>query len=142
MPYDGYFESLSGDDYTVGQISWIADFADPLTFLQMWTSQSNLNDSGFASTEFDRLIRSSMSQTGNRRYQTLADAEQLLLDSGVVLPVSHSPAINLIDLNRVEGWYPNALDIHPFKSLEFSGRRPIPGTAGLTPEALPAGLGR
>jgi peptide/nickel transport system substrate-binding protein/oligopeptide transport system substrate-binding protein len=142
VPYDGYFESLSGDDYTVGQISWIADFADPLTFLQMWTSQSNLNDSGFASSEFDRLVRSSMSQTGNRRYQTLAEAEQLLLDSGVVLPISHSPAINLIDLNRVEGWYPNALDIHPFKYLEFSGRRPIPGTARLTPHALPAGLGR
>ena len=142
VPYDGYFDSLSDDGYAVGQISWIADFADPLTFLQMWTSESNLNDSGFASEKFDELIRTSMSQTGNRRYQTLAESEQLLLDSAVVLPVSHSPAINLIDLNRIEGWYPNALDIHPFKYLEFSGRRPIPGTAQRDAGRIPAGLGR
>ncbi|MFP4375041.1 MAG: peptide ABC transporter substrate-binding protein [Spirochaetaceae bacterium] len=129
VAYATYFDSLSEDDYSVGQISWIGDFADPLTFLQMWTSDSNLNDSGFASGEFDELLRDSMSQTENRRYQTLADAEQMLLDSAVVLPVSHAPAINLIDLNRVEGWFPNALDIHPFKYLEFAGRRPLPGTA-------------
>jgi peptide/nickel transport system substrate-binding protein/oligopeptide transport system substrate-binding protein len=141
IPYAGYFDSLSGDDYTVGQISWIGDFADPLTFLQMWTSESNLNDSGFASSEFDELIRDSMGQTANRRYQTLADAEQMLLDSAVVLPVSHAPAINLLDLNRVEGWFPNALDIHPYKYLEFAGRRPLPGTAERGGnERLPVGL--
>jgi peptide/nickel transport system substrate-binding protein/oligopeptide transport system substrate-binding protein len=141
IPYAGYFDSLSGDDYTVGQISWIGDFADPLTFLQMWTSESNLNDSGFASSEFDELIRDSMGQTANRRYQTLADAEQMLLDSAVVLPVSHAPAINLLDLNRVEGWFPNALDIHPYKYLEFAGRRPLPGTADRGEDArIPVGL--
>jgi peptide/nickel transport system substrate-binding protein/oligopeptide transport system substrate-binding protein len=142
IPYARYFESLSGDDYTVGQISWIGDFADPLTFLQMWTSESNLNDSGFTSEEFDELIQSSMSQTGNRRFQTLAESEQLLLDSAVVLPVSHAPAINLIDLNRVDGWFPNPLDIHPYRYLEFAGRRPLPGTAGLTDRRIPVGLRR
>jgi peptide/nickel transport system substrate-binding protein/oligopeptide transport system substrate-binding protein len=141
IPYSRYFESLSAEDYTLGQISWIGDFADPLTFLQMWTSESNLNDSGFASEEFDELIQSSMSQTGNRRFQTLAEGEQLLLDSAVVLPVSHAPALNLIDLNRIDGWFPNPLDIHPYKYLEFAGRRPLPGTAGLTNRRIPVGLG-
>ncbi|MFP3960547.1 MAG: peptide ABC transporter substrate-binding protein [Spirochaetaceae bacterium] len=138
--YDSYFDSLSDDEYTVGQISWIGDFADPLTFLQMWTSRSNLNDSGFADEEFDELLRTSMSQTGNRRFQTLAESEQRLLDSAVVLPVSHTPAINLIDLNRVEGWYSNSLDIHPYKYLELAGRRPLPGTAGDLHRRLPVGF--
>lgn len=142
VPYSRYFDSLSGDDYTLGQISWIGDFADPLTFLQMWTSESNLNDSGFSSAEFDGLIRESMGQTGNRRFQTLAESEQLLLDSAVVLPVSHAPAINLIDLNRVEGWFPNPLDIHPYKYLELSGRRPLPGTVRRPENRMPAGLDR
>lgn len=141
IPYSRYFESLSAEDYTLGQISWIGDFADPLTFLQMWTSESNLNDSGFASEEFDELIQSSMSQTGNRRFQTLAEGEQLLLDSAVVLPVSHAPALNLIDLNRIDGWFPNPLDIHPYKYLEFAGRRPLPGTAGIMDRRIPVGLG-
>jgi peptide/nickel transport system substrate-binding protein/oligopeptide transport system substrate-binding protein len=38
-------------------------------------------------------------------------------------------ALNIIDLNEIEGWYPNVLDIHPFKYMGFRVRRPLPGVA-------------
>jgi oligopeptide transport system substrate-binding protein len=126
-PYPAYFESLRHSDFTVGTVSWIGDFADPLTFLQMWISDSNVNDAGFSDTRYDALLDESMSQSGVQRYETLARAEEILLQTGTVLPVSHSPAINLIDLRAVEGWYPNPLDIHPVKHLDFSDRVPLPG---------------
>jgi len=129
VDYGNYFESLKDADYLVGTVSWIADFADPLTFLQMWTSGSNLNDSGYANPEYDALIASSFEQTGVPRYETLAKAEEMLLSTGVVLPVSHSPAINLIDVRRFDGWYPNPLDIHPFKFLKFAVHKPLPNLA-------------
>lgn len=131
VEYPRYFDSLEEDGYEIGSISWIGDFADPLTFLQMWTSGSNLNDAGFSSLEYDSLIGESMGQTGRERLETLSRAEEIILDTGVVLPISHSPAINLIDLERIDGWYPNPLDIHPFKHLRFRSRRPVPGVAGL-----------
>lgn len=129
IPYPRYFDALDEGEFTVGTVSWIADFADPLSFLQMWTSGSNLNNASFANEEFDALIRSSFDQAGNSRYETLAEAERILVESAVVLPISHSPAINLVDVNELEGWYPNPLDIHPFKHIRFREYAPIPGVA-------------
>ena len=42
--YNDYFDALDSSRFTVGTVSWIGDFADPLTFLQMWISESNIND--------------------------------------------------------------------------------------------------
>lgn len=139
IPFAEYYDSLEEEDYTIGTLSWIGDFADPLTFLQMWTSGSNLNDAGFRNEEYDQLIRDSMSQSGPQRYQTLADAEALLLNDAVVLPISHSPALNLIDTDRISGWYPNPLDIHPFKHLGFRTPAPPPNVAALPPIQTLAG---
>ncbi|MFW5796808.1 MAG: peptide ABC transporter substrate-binding protein, partial [Alkalispirochaeta sp.] len=97
-PYPAYFDALGESDFTVGTVSWIGDFADPLTFLQMWISDSNVNDAGFTNLRYDRLIDDSMVERGKTRYEILGRAEELLLQTGTVLPVSHSPSINLIDL--------------------------------------------
>jgi len=29
----------------------------------------------------------------------------------------------------LDGWYPNAMDIHPFKYMAFKAFRPLPGVA-------------
>ena len=117
--YPNYFDILKNRSYTLGSITWIGDFADPLTFLQMWTTSSNLNDSGYGNENYDTLIRESMSQTGEKRYETLGIAEELLLSEAAVLPLSHYPALNAVDLSRIDGWFPNPLDIHPFKYMSF-----------------------
>ncbi|TVR03263.1 MAG: peptide ABC transporter substrate-binding protein [Spirochaetaceae bacterium] len=128
VEFPDYFDSLSTDtEFTLATISWIGDFADPLTFLQMWTSTSNLNESGFVNHEYDELVRTGSAQRGAERFQTLSRAERMLLETAVVMPISHSPAVNLIDLSVVGGWYPNPLDIHPFKHLRFIGMTPAPG---------------
>ena len=126
-PYSQYFSSLKEPGYTVGSSTWIGDFADPYTFLQMWRRDSNLNDAYYSDDDYEDLIEKSMIQEGRARLATLAEAEKLLLDRGSVIPIFHSRAINLIDTNEIEGWYANALDIHPFKYLGFKALRPLPG---------------
>lgn len=129
-----YYDALKTNDaYTIGTVSWIGDYADPLTFLQLWTAASNLNEAGFADSNYESLLRSSVQQTGEERYRTMAKAEAILLDTAVVLPVSHSPAVNLIDLEAVDGWFPNPLDIHPFKTLRPGERRAAPGVIRYLP---------
>jgi peptide/nickel transport system substrate-binding protein/oligopeptide transport system substrate-binding protein len=127
VPYSQYFQSLKGGDYGVGSSTWIGDFADPYTFLQMWRRDSNLNDAGYDDADYEKLIEKSMGEEGEQRWATLAEAEKLLLDRGTVLPISYSPAINIVDINELDGWFPNALDIHPFKYLSFRAFRPLPG---------------
>lgn len=129
FPYEQYLLEVKKTDYTLGVVTWIGDFPDPLTFLQMWTAGSNLNDARFDDPRFDGLIDSSLGQEDEQRYRSLAQAEELLLEQAVVLPLSHAPAFTLIDLERVEGWFPNLLNIHPFKYLRFQTERVPPGVA-------------
>lgn len=131
--YPGYYQELDKGDYTLGTTTWIGDFADPLTFLQMWTSDSNLNDGAYKNPAYDQKVHESMSQSSPERYKTLADAETILLQGAEVLPIDNSPAINLVKLSDIQGWFPNALDIHPFKYLSFRTPAPIPGVAQASP---------
>ncbi len=117
--YQNYYLELKKDDYTLGTMSWIGDFPDPLTFLQMWTSASNLNDAGYKNSSFDSDITSSLSLAGKERYEMLANAEKKLLDSAVIFPISFTPSINLLNTDIITGWYPNPIDIHPMKYFKF-----------------------
>jgi len=131
VPFANYFDSLKSGDYDVGFTTWIGDFADPYTFLQMWRSDSNLNDAHFKSAEYEKLLDKSMGEEGEARFKTLSRAEELLLQSGAVLPISYSFAVNLVDLTELEGWFKNVLDIHPFKYIGYKELRPLPGVAML-----------
>jgi peptide/nickel transport system substrate-binding protein/oligopeptide transport system substrate-binding protein len=132
IPYRQYFDSLKQGDYQVGSSTWIGDFPDPYTFLQMWRRDSNLNDARYNDADYEALMDRSMAEDGSTRLETLAEAEKLLLDRGAVLPISYSPALNIVDTDELEGWFPNALDIHPFKYFSFKAFKPLPGVALLT----------
>jgi len=127
VPYASYFQALKVEGYNVGFSTWIGDFADPYTFLQMWRRDSNLNDAQYSDDDYEALMERSMFEEGETRWATLAEAEQLLLERGSVLPISFSPAVNIVDTGELGGWFPNALDIHPFKYLNFRAFRPLPG---------------
>jgi ABC-type oligopeptide transport system substrate-binding subunit len=133
IPYAAYYGTLRTDDYTIGVTSWIGDFADPLTFLEMFRPGSSLNDSGWSDAGFESLItEAAAKKTVQERYELLSKAEKTLLDAGVILPIAHNPALNVIALDGISGWYTNALDIHPFKFISFSAKKSIPGVVMLT----------
>jgi len=125
--YERYSLSMKQSGYVIGSSTWIGDFADPYTFLQMWRRDSNLNDARLDDEDYEALIDRSMIEEGEVRLATLAEAEKMLLDRGVVLPISYSPALNIVNTDELDGWYPNALDLHPFKYLSFKAYRPLPG---------------
>ena len=125
---DAYFAEIHNFDYTLAESSWIGDYADPLTFLQMWTTGSNLNDAQFSDPEYDAAVNEAISMTDSRtRYQRLADAEQILLSKAAIIPLDHQPSVNLINTDAIGGWFSNPLDIHPFKFITFKARATPPG---------------
>lgn len=125
--YPYYFNSLKKEDYTVGALTWIGDYADPMTFLEMWLRTSSLNDASFNNSKYDEIIRQSSTEDLEKRYELMSEAESILLNTAQVMPLGHSPALNIIDLRFIDGWYPNVLDIHPFKYLKFKEGYQIPG---------------
>lgn len=113
--YLASFDVLGADLYSY---NWIGDFADPVAFLELFRSTSSLRETAWTSQEYDDLLtEASMLTNAQDRYKKLAEAEQLLLDSYVIMPLAHSVSLNIIDLQTTGGWYINSLDIHPFKYM-------------------------
>jgi oligopeptide transport system substrate-binding protein len=130
-----YFQTVragsAAGGWTLASTSWIGDFLDPLSFLGMWSADSNLNEAGLSDPEFDRLLDAAALKTGSDRLDALGLAETRLLSGAAVLPIYHSLEVNVIDTDFVNGWYTNALDIHPFKYLAFGERKIQPNVAML-----------
>jgi oligopeptide transport system substrate-binding protein len=138
---DSYVEQLQTDNYAVGILSWIGDYSDPLTFLDLFSTNGSLNIAGNHDTEFQDLLSASATQTGTTRYKTLAKAEERLLLQATCIPISNSPSFNVIDLEQVDGWYQNPFDVHPFRYLKPKSAKPPRNVALADPLTQVASLG-
>ncbi len=119
----------NGTPFTLAHTTWIGDFADPEAFLQMWLPDSPLNEAKISDPDFAAIMEKSHSSEGQKRLELLAAAETVLLSKGSVLPIFHGMAASVIDLDYIEGWFQNALDIHPYKYLRFGERSIKPNVA-------------
>ncbi len=112
-----YLETQARLDYDISRAGWIADYVDPITMLDLWTSTSGNNQTGWASDEFDELIqRARRSATQKEHYGLLRQAEKILLDELPVIPIYWYTQLYLID-PRVRGWHPKLLNNRPYKYL-------------------------
>ena len=126
---EAYYDKLAQSEATLGYFSWIGDFLDPVTFLYLWKGGSSLNSFAFASGEFDLLLQQSAKESKiEDRLRILGEAEEFLLQQGLLIPLSHTPGFSLIDQTEVGGWYANPLDLHPFKSLYWKPVVPVKNT--------------
>lgn len=125
-----YISSVPYSEADLFMYTWIGDFADPLAFLELFHGDSTLNDSGWKNEEFDSLIDQAALVSDIERYQLLGKAEEILLDSCMVMPINHPVSFNLIDTKEVGGWTPNAFDFHSLKYL-YKKYQKVDGTVVL-----------
>lgn len=120
IPMQNYLTSISTTKADLFLYTWIGDFADPLAFLELFRGDSSMNDSKWKNEEFDALLDKAAFTNDIKEHNTLlAKAEDILLSSGEVIPISHPVTCNIIDLRVIGGWISNSMDIHPFKNLYF-----------------------
>ncbi len=89
LDYRSYLAARAdGGRWDVISEGWNADFQDPVNFLDVFSSSSHQNDSGYSDAGFDDLIaRSARARSTLERYVILASAEKELLRAQVVLPL-------------------------------------------------------
>jgi oligopeptide transport system substrate-binding protein len=110
-----YFDSRQQMNYQVIRSTWIGDYVDPNSFLDLWVTNGLNNQTGWSNAEYDRLITEA-SRTGDRaaRYAAFQKAEAILQEDAPILPVYFYTHAFLIRPS-VKGWYPTILDHHPYK---------------------------
>lgn len=106
-----FMDTQRRGDYDVSRSSWIADDADPLGFLEIFTSGDDNNRTGWSNGRFDAAIERARSAFEPERARLLAEAESILLEELPILPIYAYATRNLVD-PRLGGFFENALDEH------------------------------
>jgi len=108
-------------DYSVLRSEWVADFADPKSFLDVFRGGSSNNHTGWTSLAYDALLHAAdRTAEPSARHQLLSQAEAVLLDELPVIPIYHFTTVRLVH-PAVRGWHPLPLDRHPYKHVWLDG---------------------
>jgi len=112
-----YLDTQANLDFQVSRSSWIGDYADPNTFLDLFVTGGENNRTGWGEERYDRLIEAARKESDpERRLELLHDAEELLMEELPVLPVYTYVTQNM-RRPRLGGFHENRLDEHFAKFL-------------------------
>ena len=83
VPANVFMERLTKKDFAISLSGWQADYADPISFLANFETNSPLNHGGYSNKNYDELIK----DTSSKRWQELKKAEKIVIDDAGVIPV-------------------------------------------------------
>lgn len=90
VPFKTRLARTEQKNFDVVVSGWGADFADPISFLDLMTSDNSQNAGGWKNGEYDRLIEASKTTDANdeaKRWDDLVQAEKILMDDQGVIPL-------------------------------------------------------
>lgn len=102
---------------------WIADYADPSSFLDLFISGNTLNHTKYSNKEFDLLLKSSGLASGTTRMELLQRAEAQLMQDMPVIPLYYYVSRHLVG-PRISGFSENVRDIHLSRYLGVKSENP------------------
>lgn len=114
-----YLNSLGSLDFGIARSSWVGDYPDPNTFLDLFVSGSGNNRTGWSSQRYDRLIAEAAAERDpGKRFEIMRRAEEFLVrEEAPIAPIFFYVGIQLYDGNRLGGIEANVLDEHPIREI-------------------------
>ena len=86
QPFDRKLELESNGQFQLSWQGWIADYDDPMTFLDLFVSDSSFNTQKYSNDRYDTLVNGAKQETDfAKRMDMLMEAEKVLVeqDAGV-----------------------------------------------------------
>jgi oligopeptide transport system substrate-binding protein len=112
-----FLDTLNQGDYSVSRSGWIGDYPDPNTFLDMFVTDGDNNQTNWSNSTYDELIEAAKSEPdASRRMEILQQAEGILMSELPILPIYFYVSTNLVS-PRVKGFSGNIQDVHPLHIL-------------------------
>lgn len=84
-------QDLQDGNYQLGLTRWGPDYADPMTYLGMWTTGCSNNYGLWSSTDYDDIIAKcttgELATDPEGRWSAMYDAEKIVMDQSVIFPL-------------------------------------------------------
>ncbi len=133
--WGSYLQATTSLQYDVARRSWIGDYLDPNSFLQLLSAGDGNNRSGWGDPAYDALLKqAARTLDPTERFRLLTQAETMAVESAPFLPIYHYSTTELVK-PWVRGLYQTALDYHPLKSIwiDHDWRRHLPRDSSVHP---------
>ena len=167
--WNTFLNTRKNGDYSVARNGWLADYNDPISFLDMWTSTSGNNDVQFGKGEhasvavysldlsdlgydvkvengtwaetYDVIIGLIKTCTDfETRYELMHRAEDLLMSTGAIVPIYFYTTTFMLD-DSVDGFFYNPLGYKYFwKTTVNGGTESLPVCIGSEPDTMDPAL--
>ncbi len=144
-----FLDTRKAGNYSIARNGWLGDYNDPISFLDMWTTQSGNNDVQFGKGDnasvqayslditdlgyetkvengtwaetYDVLISDIKTCTDpNTRYELMHRAEDLLMSTGCICPIYFYTDLYMISSN-VKGFFSSPLGYKYFMYCTITG---------------------
>ena len=144
-----FLNTRKAGDYSIARNGWLADYNDPISFLDMWTTVSGNNDVQFGkgaaadlavysldltaygydtkvengtwAETYDVLINEVKKCTDkDTRYKLMHVAEDMLMDTGCLTPIYYYTDLYMIS-SKVKGFFSNPLGYKYFMYTTIEG---------------------
>ena len=146
--WNTFLNTRKNGDYSVARNGWLADYNDPICFLDMWTTVSGNNDVQFGkgahaglamynldltglgydvkvengtwAETYDVLISKIKAETNSaNRYAMMHMAEDILMSTGCIVPIFYYTDVFMID-DSIDGFFCNPLGYKYFMYTTFA----------------------
>jgi oligopeptide transport system substrate-binding protein len=88
MEFAVYLDTLDSGNYQIARRGWIADFNDPVNFIEIFREKRGNNNTNWVNAKYNELlIQSGKERDLEKRKQLFAQAEQILMDEMPVAPI-------------------------------------------------------
>lgn len=116
-----YIDKVNKLDYEVGRMGWGADFNDPFTFLEMYSTADNgNNNTGWENAEYKKLIKKSVAEADSaKRLDLLKQAEGIFMKEFPVAPIYYYTA-PFVKKESVQNMGPDPLGNVPLKWVDIA----------------------
>ncbi len=105
---EGYADTKT---FTIGKEGWGADYNDPMTFLDLFTTNNPYNNSNYSNPEYDALIAEAAGLNGNERLALLEDAERMLIEEELVISPTNYLSRSFVSKDNVKGIVRNGIGL-------------------------------
>ncbi len=104
-----FIQTRQDGEYQVARHGWLADYNDPITFLDMWVTGGGNNDADWSNAEYDALVKQiKLSSDKEERYELMHKAEAILAKEMPVIPIYYYTDLYLKS-DSLEGFYTSPL---------------------------------
>lgn len=115
-----HYSSIHHAQFQLARYGFVGMMMTPAEELGMYVSTASNNYAGYQNLHYDQKVAEGIhALTPEAARHAFDDAQQMLLDNMALIPILDQTQSLLVS-PKVNGWQPNAVDVHPLRYLSIT----------------------